>query len=225
MWLGRSAITPSHDSRPPVVHSRAGSLAAKRTVPSQKGHRHAFWLPEPDGAAGCLHGCTVWFPDGGDGVEQRELDALLGIRRIFHDDDYPILIVAERVTETCPAPVPSRRWRSLTPFLAPVRRQRRGRRDLTPTEELRRMIEETTGASPRVTTISGPGSLGRLTKIRTHLYQRDAWRWTRRVAAWFELEFDHPVVLPRPVGADAHFGLGRFVPEDAQTSDKWRSCK
>jgi CRISPR-associated protein Csb2 len=36
------------------------------------------------------------------------------------------------------------------------------------------------------------------------------WRLTRRLAFWLELTFDEPVVLDRPLGADAHFGLGQF---------------
>ncbi len=177
-----------------------------------KGHRHAFWLPEPDSGTGYLRRCIVWLPDGADGIAQRELDALLGVRRIFLKDDYPILVVAERVTEKRCPPAASRRWKSLTPFLAPLH-SRPGRRELKPSEQLQRMVEETTGVSPReVTAISGPGSLGRFTTVRTHLYRRGKWRCTKRAAAWFELEFKHPVVLPRPLGADAHFGLGRFVP-------------
>ena len=175
------------------------------------GHRHAFWMPEPDAETGRLGGCTVWFPDGAAGVDQREIDALLGVQRIFGYDDYPILVVAERVIETCAKPPPSRHWRSLTPFLAPLH-SRHGRRELTPSEQLQRMVEETTGATPRVASTFGPGPMGRLTTLRAHLYQRGTWRWTNRTAAWFQLEFDDPVVLPRPVGADAHFGLGRFVP-------------
>ena len=58
--------------------------------------------------------------------------------------------------------------------------------------------------------------MGRLTTVRTHLYRRGTWGLARRVASWFELEFDDPVVLPRPLGADAHFGLGRFVPIDVE---------
>ena len=184
-----------------------------------RGHRHAFWLPEPDHGTGRLRECTVWFPDGAGGIGPRELDALLGVQRILADDDYPILVVAERVIETFPEPTPSRHWRSLTPFLAPLH-SRRGRRELTPSEQLQRMVEETAGASPRVTSISGPGSAGTITTVRTHLYQRGTWRWTRRAAYWFELEFDHPVILPRPVGADAHFGLGRFVPVPVDAENK-----
>ena len=174
------------------------------------GHRHAFWMPEPDGETGRLDGCTVWLPDGAGGIDRRESDALLGVQRIFSHDDYPILVVAERVIESCTKPPPSRHWRSLTPFLAPLRAGRR--RELTPSEQLQRMVEETAGAKPRVTSTFGPGSMGRLTTLRAHLYQSGTWRWTRRAAAWFQLEFDDPVALPRPVGADAHFGLGRFVP-------------
>lgn len=184
-----------------------------------KGHRHAFWMPEPDGRTGCLRGCRVWLPDGADGIDQRELDALLGVRHIFRDDDYPILVVAEGILATCPEPAPSRRWRSLTPFLAPLH-GRPGRRELEPAEQLRRMAEEVTGTSPSVTAISGPGSLGRVTPVRTHLYLRGTWRWTKRAAAWFELGFDREVDIPRPLGADAHFGLGRFVPVDHEGRDR-----
>jgi CRISPR-associated protein Csb2 len=176
-----------------------------------KGHRHAFWMPEPDGGRGCLRGCRVWLPDGASGIDQRELNALLSVRHIFRDDDCPILVVAEDVLAACPEPRPSRRWRSLTPFLAPLH-DRPGRSELEPAEQLRRMAEEVAGASPRVTAISGPGALGKVTPVRTHLYQSGTWRWTRRAAAWFELEFDTAVDIPRPLGADAHFGLGRFVP-------------
>lgn len=176
------------------------------------GHRHAFWLPEPDTRTGSLRKCTVWLPEGAGDIDRRELDALLGVQHIFGDDDYPILVVTERVIETCREPTPSRRWRSLTPFLPPLH-ARRGRPAMTPSEQLQDMVEELTGAIPRVTSTSGPGSLGRLTTVRAHLYQRGTWRWTRRAAAWFELEFDDPVVVPRPMGADAHFGLGQFVPD------------
>ena len=174
------------------------------------GHLHAFWLPEPD-RTGCLQRLTVWLPDGEGGIEQCELDALLGVQHILRDDAYPILVVAERVAEIRAEPTPSRRWRSVTPFLAPLH-SRRGRSELTPSEQLQRLASDTVGANARVTSTSGTGSLGRLTAVRAHLYRRGTWRLTRRVASWFELKFDDPVVLPRPLGADAHFGLGRFVP-------------
>lgn len=177
------------------------------------GHRHAFWLSEPDLGTGHLKGCTVWFPDGEDGIDPCELDALLGVQRIFRDRDYPILVVVEHVIERFPKPVPSRCWRPLTPFLTPLH-SRRGRRELMPAAQLRRALEESMDATPRVTTTRGPGSTGTLTTVRTHLYHSGGWRWTNRVAAWFELEFDRPVFLPRPVGADAHFGLGRFLSDE-----------
>ncbi len=201
-----------------AANFEAGTGASSRRLTGReadgsaaKGHRHVFWLPDPGKGTGYLQRCIVWFPDGADGIDQRELDAILGVRRIFCDDDYPILVVVERVTEKRCPPAASRRWKSLTPFLAPLH-SRRGRRELKPSDQLQRMVEETTGATPRVIEASAPGSLGRLTTVRTHLYRQGKWRWTKRPATWFELEFDHPVVLPRPLGADAHFGLGRFVP-------------
>lgn len=216
----RDRATMSFEARTGVRSSRLTGRETDGSV--SRGHRHAFWLPEPDDGTGFLQKCTVWLPDGADGIDQPELEALLGVQRIFDDDDYPILVVAERVSETYPEPRRSHRWRSLTPFLAPLH-SRRGRRESIPAEQLRRTVEEITGASPRVTPTSGPGGTGRITTVRAHLYQRGAWRWTRRAAAWFALEFDRPVALPRPVGADAHFGLGRFVPEETgNEKTKWR---
>lgn len=174
------------------------------------GHRHAFWLPEPDPRTGHLKACTVWLPDGTDGIDPRELDALFGVQRIFRDRDYPILAVAERVIERCPEREPSRRWRPLTPFLAPLH-SRRGRPELVPAEQLRRALEEVADATPRVIPTRGPGSPSRLTTVRAHVYRNGGWRWTNRTVAWFDLEFDRPVLVQRPLGADAHFGLGRFA--------------
>ena len=205
----RDQATTSFNERTGGPSRRLTGRAADGSIAT--GHQHAFWLPEPDRRTGCLQSFTVWLPDGADGIDQRELDALLGVQHILCEDDYPILVVAERVAEMCPEPTPSRRWQAVTPFLAPLH-SRRGRRELTPSDQLQRMATEITGASPRVTSASGPGSMGRLTAVRTHLYRRGTWRLTRRVASWFDLRFDDPVVLPRPLGADAHFGLGQFVP-------------
>ncbi|NKC11746.1 MAG: hypothetical protein GKR94_05935 [Gammaproteobacteria bacterium] len=104
-----------------------------------------------------------------------------------------------------------------TPYLTPLH-SRRGRHELMLIEQLRRSVRAATGATPRVTATRGPSSARKLTTVRTHLYHSGGWRWTNRVVAWFELEFDDPVVLPRPVGADAHFGLGRFCPADLSGS-------
>ncbi|MCY4030280.1 MAG: type I-U CRISPR-associated protein Csb2 [Acidobacteria bacterium] len=213
----RDQATTSFNARTGGTSRRLTGRAADGSIAT--GHQHAFWLPKPDRRTGRLRSLTVWLPDGADGIDQRELDALLGVQHILCDDDYPILVVAERVAEMCPEPTPSRRWQAVTPFLAPLH-SRRGRRALTPSEQLQRMMEGITGAIPRVTSVSGSGLLGRLTTVRTHFYQRGTWRWTTRVACWFKLEFDQPVVLPRPVGADAHFGLGQFAPVDAEGGER-----
>ena len=178
-----------------------------------RGHQHAFWLPVPDRETTHIRKCTVWLPSNAGSFNQRELDALLGIQRLFSNDDYPILTVVERVNETVSGLKASRAWKSLTPYLPP-RHSRRGRRDLEPSEQLRKTVEEITGASPMVRAMRGPRSLGRLTTVRTHYYERDSWNWTKRAASWFRLEFDAPITIPRPVGSDAHFGLGQFVPAD-----------
>ena len=75
-----------------------------------------------------------------------------------------------------------------------------------------------TGAAPWITATRGPCSARKLTTVRAHLYHNGGWQWTHRVAAWFELEFDDPVILSRPVGADAYFGLGRYFPADIGAS-------
>ena len=185
-----------------------------------KGHQHAFWLPELDDGTGHINGCTAHIPDGEAGIKQCELDALLSVRHIFGDDEYPILVVAERIDETPPNFPSSRTWRPSTPFLAPLYK-RHGNQDPRPAEQqLRRMVEETTNVAPKVFSVRGPGSVGKLSVVRTHLYRRGGWRWTKRTAAWFALEFDRPVVLPRPFGVDAHFGLGQFVPVASEATNR-----
>lgn len=179
-----------------------------------KGHRHAFFLPIPDQRTGNLQQLTVRLLACGESFDPDEIDALLSVTRVFRRDRYPVLVVAERLTSTCATQDGSRLWRSVTPFLAPLRHP--AARDRTEVEEqLATCMTELCGVRPVVRRCAGPAGLGKITPVYSHFYgaRGSGPRLIRRAAGWFELEFHEPVVLPRPVGTDAHFGLGQFRPQ------------
>jgi CRISPR-associated protein Csb2 len=201
----------------PGMHSR--TLSGREEDGSVSKGNHAFYLPQP--AAGGLEiaTCVVMLPDGLS-LTRSELDALLAVERIRlrWNDRYPITVVPE--TANCEGPVPSQRWKSLTPFLPP-HHHREARAETSPDQQLASCIEASCGALPvHIVATSGPKGLGTRTQVRAHEYglavpgspSVRSWRLTRRFAQWFSVEFTTPVVLAHAVGKDAHFGLGQFAP-------------
>jgi len=184
-----------------------------------RGHRHVYYLPQPEIGGLEIATLVVRVPSGVL-LSQEELDALLTVERIqLHvDDRYPITLVPEKVNEG--AVVPSRYWKSLTPFLPP-HGHRAGRPATLPELQLASCIEKCCGFTPlSATAVSGPGGTGIRTPVRTHEYGvamqgslgAATWRFTRRLAHWFTVEFTTPIMLSTPLGTDAHFGLGQFAP-------------
>lgn len=187
-----------------------------------RGHAHAFYTPMPDRRTGRLAEIFVRIPGGEDGIEPEERDALLSVATLWRDDRYPILVVTEEENPR-PTAEPARLWRSTTPYLPPLRFTNRRREALDPAVQVTRSLREVCGIEPVVSAMSGLGGSGRITPMRAHLYAGEGagWRWTRRAGHWFEVHFPEPVVIPRPLGADAHFGLGLFEP--ARTSQGGRA--
>lgn len=180
-----------------------------------RGHRHAYYLPRPTrSSAGFLERLVVVLPGGELGIDQEVLDAILGITRLLKRDPYPVLVVPEEV-RSAPTTSSASTWRSLTPFLPPL--QHRPRRDRTdPVQQMLRAVDESVGRTPAQTSLVDR----QIVPILSHLYissgsstespQRHG--ITRRAGFAFELEFSEPVRVPTAIGADAHFGLGQFVP-------------
>lgn len=185
-----------------------------------RGHAHAFYLPVPDAATGQVAEILVAIPGGEDGIEPEELTALLGITTLWRRERYPVLVVPEEILSARPAMTSARRWRSRTPFLPPLH-SKRGKSEIGIAAQLAQMLSELCGREPTASSVGGPAGCGRLTPVRAHLYagSGNGWRWTHRAGQWFDLHFEQPVTISRPVGADAHFGLGQFVPVSSQDSN------
>ncbi|MBI3456695.1 MAG: type I-U CRISPR-associated protein Cas5/Cas6 [Candidatus Rokubacteria bacterium] len=184
-----------------------------------RGHRHLYYLPQPEAGRSEIGALVVKVPSG-TSLRQEELDALMTVEWILlHPDDrYPITVVPEQANHE--QVVAAHQWRSVMPFLPPGR-ERQGRAETLPELQLASCLEQSCGLVPiRTSQARGPGSTGTRTPVRAHEYGAIAgatrasstWKLTQRVAHWFTVEFDSPVVLGAPVGSDAHFGLGQFAP-------------
>jgi CRISPR-associated protein Csb2 len=76
-------------------------------------------------------------------------------------------------------------------------------------------VEALCGRRPtRIESLPGPGRLGSFSPLLAHEYETGGrgWTLTGRLGFWLNLTFDERVVIGRPLGADAHFGAGQFVP-------------
>lgn len=180
-----------------------------------RGPYHAYYLPRLRPGAVTLDELLVRVPGGR--LTRLELDALLGVERIrAGGPGYPIAVVPEAVVASAQPAASARRWRSITPFLPP-RRHRRGREETRVERQIIACAEDVCGRRPvQVESLPGPGGLGSVSSLLGHEYGSAGGGWTfaRRLGFWLELVFEEPVVLARPLGADAHFGAGQFCPVD-----------
>lgn len=178
-----------------------------------RGHQHVYYLPRLRPGAVALGEFVVRVPVGR--VTRLELDALLGVGRIRAGGPaYPITVVPEAVVPAVGPVAGARRWRSVTPFLPPLR-HRRGRDETCVEQQVIACVEAACGQRPvRIQNFSGPGGLGRVSPMLAHEYGTGGRRWTltRRLGYWLDLTFDDAVILDRSLGADAHFGAGQFAP-------------
>jgi CRISPR-associated protein Csb2 len=183
----------------------------------ERAHRHLYYLPRPIAGSLEISTLVVRAPSGAL-LSQAERDALMAVQRlsIHRNDRYPITVVPEVFDRG--GLIASRQWKSLTPFLPPLR-HRLGRTDTLPEQKFAAFISESCGLTAlRVTAVPGPGGAGTRTPVRAHEYgaargspSSRRWRFTKRLGHWFTVEFDAPVLVGAAVGADAHFGLGQFA--------------
>jgi len=184
------------------------------------GNQHAHWLPLDLIGDRLIDTVVVWAPGG---LDETEVAALAAIERVwFHDGDgfggLPAVALAIEGAgelgdlQLGEAVRPSRRWRSVTPFL-PQRHRKREALD----EFLADCVRRELSARGVVT----PFMLSRETKTGWGAFRR--YRRAERLAQarsgyGLDLEFDEPVTGPWGgplcVGALAHFGMGRFEAAD-----------
>jgi CRISPR-associated protein Csb2 len=209
----RDAVVEAHRAR--SAQGETSLMLSGREVDGSvaRGHRHAYYLPRLRPGAVTLDELLVRVPGGR--LTHQELDALLSVGRIrAGGPGYPITVVPEAVVAEAVPATPARLWRSATPFLPPLR-HRRGRDETCVEQQVVVCVEEVCGRRPAlVQRLPGPGRLGWVTSVFGHEYRAGdrGWTPTRRLGFWLDLTFDEPVLLAKPLGADAHFGAGQFVP-------------
>lgn len=188
-------------------------------------HQHAHWIPvgEPESAPS-VRNLILWAPLG---LSTEEIGALINLGVIsgkrggeggYQIQGLPkvqlLFQAAGQVEQVAPelcANPPTRRWRSVTPYL-PVRYQHRNRETaeefLTAdiTAELRyRQI------SAEVTISLAEPSAGRVNQFRR--YRMGERLRQSRMGVGLRLEFASPVRGPLLLGQLSHFGFGVFAPE------------
>ncbi len=202
------------DSRVLTGREADGSIA--------RGHQHAYYLPRPSGTRLAVDTLVVRIPAGR--LTSQELDALLGVTQIrIGKGPYPITVIPERRLDRPLAPRRATCWRSMTPFVPPLR-HRPGRDRTSVEEQAAFFAEQLCGRRPvSVRRRPGPGGLGEVSPLLVHQYfghdrEKGTRRpiLTRRLGFWLELAFDKPVVVSAPLGADAHFGAGQFEPAETE---------
>jgi CRISPR-associated protein Csb2 len=175
-------------------------------------HRHAHFLTLSTGTnPNLLDTIIVWAPDG---LPDRELDAVLSVRRLFaprHSDELhePVLGVETVGTIESAAPElcgPAVTWRSLTPF-APTRHARGDRQTTLRTNIERELAYRNKPAPTAVEQLNGPWL-----QFRRHRPDSETLRHAR-VAHGVRITFDTPTAGPLALGQLSHFGLGIFRPE------------
>lgn len=192
------------------------------------GQQHAWFLPYDQDDDGLIDHVAVWAPAG---LGPREREALARLTGLWGDDGHTLDAVL--LAFTCAADHPPLQgtatvWRSATPFICPRHAKKRatGWKDSVVEQAQRawRQLWEHRQAWPGAT---GPAEAPGLT---VEVVSREgpalrAWNQTRIdrprrgvfgvVPRRFDLRltFDQPVSGPLCLGAGAHFGLGRFIPE------------
>lgn len=213
----RDAAVESHRARSGQTSRILSGREPDGTV--ARGHQHAYYLPRLRPGAVTVDELVVRVPGGR--LTRKEFDALLGVECIrAGGPGYPITVVPEEIVPVARPAIPAQRWRSATPFLSPLR-HRRGRDETCVEQQVVGCVEQACSRRPaHVALLPGPGRLGNVSSLLAHEYGTRGRRWalTKRLGFWLDLTFDEPVVLDRPLGADAHFGAGQFEPYSEDTA-------
>lgn len=195
-----------------------------------KGHRHAHFIVTDEDGDGKLDHLTIALPFDVEGFSPDDIKAITSLQKIkWQERNYLIytrLIGYGNATQftkqsgapSAPLPLrPSRRWRSVTPFVLPrfaTRGAGKGARPRdTPIEQLRR--EARSRGLPEIVDYKQ--------LERREFVKRPPLRWfefkTRRMngttgygVAGFEIEFAEEVNAPLALGFACHYGLGLFCP-------------
>lgn len=197
-----------------------------------QGHPHAFYLPTDEDGDGRIDHLTVWAPCGLSGDEFEAVVSVQELNRVGGRDPLRLAYQAHGKASdfvgVSPLFGPSKRWRSLTPYVLPRHTKYRG------TAGQKRMVDGPEQQIAREIALRYPDEPGLVgTKIREPrdrivpmqpgrsdgFRPFDFFRYRQRGSSGggafnFELEFEEPVPGPIALGFACHYGLGLFVPDD-----------
>ncbi len=178
-----------------------------------RGHNHIYILPLDEDGDGRIDHVIV---RSDTPFDQAELQALDAMNRTWQPNGRPDLrLVLVRLADGDPLPSTAR-WISATPFVT-ARHHRRGRGDYLEwaKEEVRReCINHGIPVPVSIEPIDRTRTPGHAVRWMEFQRSRKGGRPLR--GHGFALTFDDPVTGPFAIGSLAHFGLGTFVPENAE---------
>lgn len=183
------------------------------------GHGHTFFLPQAN-PRGEVDQVVLYARDGFDAVALAALRSLRQLHGLTSHPVYTTIVALGRREALARLPAPLRtasRWESLTPFVPPrCPKQRRGQIVDSPEDQIRWLCRAQLGVEPITIESFDPEEARRR---RLHWYRRDRRRGGRvpghAHGHGFHLEFASPVRGPLALGYGAHFGLGQFIPLEA----------
>lgn len=193
------AITGSKDSFLLTGHQPDGQ--------PDKGHHHAFYLPQP-ATDGALLGIVVVSPHLR--FSREEIEALRIIKALWwNGPSTRISLELSDADDHCFRQLASR-WISATPYV-PLRRfwGTHGKRHLTPEKQLRQELEQVPNCRPREVRLARWGDIR--VRVATRIANNKV-SLPRRLAFTAEFQTEKPVCGPIALGHSCHFGLGLFVP-------------
>jgi CRISPR-associated protein Csb2 len=215
------------DRRRPIMGTRGAA----------SDHRHAHWVPMGGVGAdgGSVRGLVIWVPAG---LRTDEVRAILGLRRASGkrggEDGYEIrgfptvdllFQAAGSIENVAPELFgrPSRRWRSVTPYL-PVRHRAKNEdwEDFI-AEDMTAELRYRDRADAEVTRVELSTEM---TAMQVNQYRRHRSKERlgqhSRPGVGVMLEFSSPISGPLLLGQLSHFGFGRFAPQELRHSHEDR---
>lgn len=187
----RRHLLPLQPTSPTLVGKRDGQ-------PRADGHQHLHILPDGPAQTDNLDRIILWAPEGFGSGEQAVLAALQSFP--YHGTQVG-LFPWGALPHAHDLQHASASWASFTPYLM-ERHPKDGKDSLTDqltTDCLRKGLP-----APMITPVSPPP--GR------YVLRRGPRRPPAEPPQWLRLEFPCPVQGPLCLGANSHFGMGRFVP-------------
>lgn len=192
------------------------SVLSGHGLPEQNRHEHAFFLPEDADLDGRIDHVTVHIPAGCPAEVLRIFDRL---NRLYERDGHEWSVVLEMICGEDASALSlskaskifgiARHWESVTPYLHPWHRKKRG---FGHVEQLQRECRERGLPEPEVELIDSIPIKGRKKRpIHFHRFRNKRGLMQPDTHGCFvRLSFPEPVSGPLAFGFGCHFGLGMF---------------